>query len=138
MANTHIEGRVVRISRPCDFLYHIFTDLSNFTKNLPPDIASKADISSTPDTLIAKVQGFEIGMKVSERTPFSTIRYSSLETSPLPFSFTIKLDNIAPGVTDFQLIMDSELSGMLKMMVGGKLQEVVDKVTDQIESAMNM
>lgn len=77
-------------------------------------------------------------MKVSERTPFSTIRYSSLETSPLPFSFTIKLDNIATGVTDFQLIMDSELSGMLKMMVGGKLQEVVDKVTDQIESAMNM
>jgi hypothetical protein len=133
---THIEGRVVRIARPAEVLFLVFTDLTNFTRNIPPDMAGKADITTTPDTLVARVQGIELGVKVSERTPFSRIRYEQYGNSPFPFSFTINLDSPDPSHTDFQLIMDTELSGMFKMMLSGKLQEVVDKVTDQIEAAL--
>ncbi|MHC1779049.1 MAG: hypothetical protein AB9922_02295 [Bacteroidales bacterium] len=136
MANTHIEGRVVRIARPPMTLYSLFTDLTNFTRNLPPEMRDKAELTATPDTLLAKVQGFEIGMKISERTPFSCVKYEQYGSSPIPFEFTVLLTDLGNGFSEFQLIMDSELSGMFKMMLEGKLREMVDKVTDQIETAM--
>lgn len=136
MANTHIEGRVVRIARPADFLYSLFTDLTNFTRNMPSDMMDKANLEATPDTLLAKVQGFEIGMKICERTPFNRIRYEQYGSSPIPFTFTVLLNDLGTGTSDFQLIMDYELSGMFKMMLDGKLQEIVDRVTDELERAM--
>jgi len=138
MANTHIEGRVVRVARPADVLYSLFTDLTNFTRNIPADMMDKADLKATPDTLLAKVQGFEIGMKICERTPFTRIRYEQHGSSPIPFTFTVLLNDLGTGTSDFQLIMDSKLSGIFKMMLGGKLQQIVDKVTDEIERALGV
>lgn len=126
----------MRIARPVEVLFAVFTDLTNFTKNIPPEMAGKADLTTTPDTLVARAQGMELGVKIAERTPFSRIVYEQYGNSPFPFSFTINLDSPDPSHTDFQLVMDTELSGMFKMMLGGKLQEVVDKVTDQIEMAL--
>jgi hypothetical protein len=138
MANTHIEGRVVRIARPADVLYSLFTDLTNFTRNFPADMQDKADVRATPDTLLATVQGFEVGIKICERTPFTRIRYEQYGSTPIPFTFTVLLNDLGTGTSDFQLIMDSELSGMFKMMLGGKLQEIVDKVTDGVERALGV
>ncbi|HCT94515.1 MAG: hypothetical protein A2X19_06580 [Bacteroidetes bacterium GWE2_39_28] len=135
-SSTHIEGRVVRIARPVEVLFAVFTDLTNFTKNIPPEMAGKADLTTTPDTLVARAQGMELGVKIAERTPFSRIVYEQYGNSPFPFSFTINLDSPDPSHTDFQLVMDTELSGMFKMMLGGKLKEIVDRVTDQIEMAL--
>ena len=59
-----------------------------------------------------------------------------------PHRYTIRtadqayyLDSKSEAETEFMIEMDTELSGMFKTMVGGKLQELVDKVTDQIEIA---
>lgn len=136
MSNTHIEGRIVRIARPDTVLYSLFENLTNFTQNMPADMLSQAHIKATPNTLIAKVKGFEIGMHVTERTPFTQIKYEQYGATPIPFMFTVKLESMGPNTTDFQLIMDTELSGIYKMMLGGKLQEVVDKITDQLETTL--
>ena len=138
MSNTHIEGRIVRIARPAAVLFSVFTDLTNFTQNLPEKMLSDTQIETTPDTLVAKVKGIEIGMHVTERTPFTQVKYEQYGASPIPFNFTINLESISTSTTDFQLIMDTELSGIYKMMLGTKLQEVVDKVTDQIETSMGI
>lgn len=137
MSTTDIQGRVVRIPRPAEFLYAVFTDLNNFTKNLPGDMIDKSQVTSTEDTLVAKVQGFELGLQIGDRTPFSRIKYRQYGNSPFPFEFTVNLTAIDPGHTDFQLGLSTELPAMFKMMLGSKLQEVIDKVTDQIESAFN-
>lgn len=136
MDNTHIEGRVVSIARSAEVLFTVFSDLSNFTGNLPPDIADKAEISVTPDTLIAKVQGFELGMKVIERTPFERVRYQQYGATPIPFTVTVNLQQLSPTSTQFQLVLDTELSGMFKIMLGGKLKEIVEKITSELEKAM--
>jgi len=138
MSNTHIEGRIIRIARPASVLFSIFTDLTNFTQNLPDHMLSDAQVETTPDTLVAKVKGIEIGMHVTERTPFTQVKYQQYGATPIPFNFTINLESISASTTDFQLIMDTELSGIYKMMLGNKLQEVVDKITDQIETTMGI
>lgn len=136
MSNTHIEGRVVRLSQPAAVLYSIFENLTNFTQNMPADMLSQADVKATANTLIAKVKGIEIGMQVIERTPFTQIKYQQYGATPIPFTFTINLETMGTNTTDFQLIMDTEISGVYKMMLGSKLQEIVDKITDQIQASM--
>jgi len=138
MANTVIEGRTVRIARPSEVLYSVFSDLTNFTRNLPPEITSKADLQATPNNIIAKVQGFELGMEVTERRPFNKVRYSQYGSTPINFDLTVNLQEISTSTTQFQLTLETELSGMYKMMLGGKLQEVVDKITDQLENTMGV
>ncbi len=138
MANTQIEGRIVRIARPAEVLYSVFSDLTNFSQNLPAELASKAEINCTPNTIVAKVQGFELGLEVTERRPFKMVRYAQYGASPFTFSITVSLEEISLNTTDFQLKMETELSGIYKMMLGGKLQEAIDKITDQIEQSMGV
>ncbi len=136
MASTQAIGRTVKIQQPASQIFGIFSDLTNFTKSLPADIGKSADIHSTSDTLAGKVQGFEIGIKVAERVPFSLIRYEQYGKSPFPFNFIMNIESVSPTESLFNLELNAELSGMFKMMLGGKLQEAVDKITDELEKGM--
>ncbi len=135
MGNTQIKGRRVIVKYPAHALFELFSDLTNFTKNLPQDMLKGSEVTSTKDTLIAKVQGFEIGLVVAERIQYSFIRYDQYGKNIFPYTFFVHLDSKSEAETEFMIEMDTELSGMFKVMVGGKLQELVDKVTDQIEMA---
>lgn len=135
MGNTQIKGRRVVVKYPASALFELFSDLTNFTKNLPQDMLKGSEVTSTRDTLVAKVQGFEIGLVVAERVEFSLIRYDQYGKNLFPYTFFVRLDSKSESETEFMIEMDTELSGMFKTMVGGKLQELVDKVTDQIEMA---
>jgi len=135
MGNTQIKGRRVVVKYPARALFELFSDLTNFTKNLPQDMLKGSEVTATRDTLIAKVQGFEIGLVVAERVEFSLVRYDQYGKNIFPYTFFVRLDSKSEAETEFMIEMDTELSGMFKTMVGGKLQELVDKVTDQIEMA---
>ena len=135
MGNTQIKGRRVVVKYPATALFELFSDLTNFTKNLPQDMLKGSEVISTKDTLVAKVQGFEIGLVVAERVQYSLIRYDQYGKSIFPYTFFVRLDAKSETETEFMIEMDTELSGMFKTMVGGKLQDLVDKVTDQIEMA---
>lgn len=135
MGNTQIKGRRVIVKYPVQALFELFSDLTNFTRNLPQDMLKGSEVTSTKDTLVAKVQGFEIGLLVAERVEYSLIRYDQYGKNLFPYTFFVRLDSKGEAETEFMIEMDTELSGMFKMMVGGKLQELVDKVTDQIEMA---
>ncbi len=135
MGNTQIKGRRVVVKYTASALFELFSDLTNFTKNLPQDMLKGSEVNSTKDTLIARVQGFEIGLVVAERVEYSLIRYDQYGKNMFPYTFFVRLDSKNETETEFMIEMDTELSGMFKTMVGGKLQELVDKVTDQIEMA---
>lgn len=135
MGNTQIKGRRVVVKYSARALFELFSDLTNFTKNLPQDMLKGSEVTATRDTLIAKLQGFEIGLVVAERVEFSLVRYDQYGKNIFPYTFFVRLDSKNEAETEFMIEMDTELSGMFKMMVGGKLQELVDKVTDQIEMA---
>jgi hypothetical protein len=71
-------------------------------------------------------------VKVSSRTPYSLI---SFEDDGAPFHFNVKLhfDPASdPYKTDFQIEMDADLNFMMKMVLGSKLQQGLDKVVDAL------
>jgi len=124
------------VNRPQAEIYMAFTDLRNFLQFLPED--RKQDVSADFDTLSAKVQGINIGVKVTRREPYS---YIELKDNGAPFSFTVMLHfDVVPGdahSTDLYIVVDADLNFMMKMMIGGKLQEALDRVVDGLVDVSN-
>ena len=109
-------------------LYMTFVDMRNFVQFLPEE--KKEGVTADFDSIHAEVQGFNIGVKVTSRTPYSKIEYAD---DGAPFHFTLKLFFDAatdPYKTDFHIELNADLNFMMKTLLGGKLKDALDKVVD--------
>lgn len=121
------------VSRPQYELYMSFVDMRNFLRFLPAD--KQQGVSADYDSLHATVQGFPIGVRITERTPYHRI---ILWDDGAPFHFTAEFhfDAVEGGAkTDFYLIVNAELNMMMKMLLGSKLQKALDQLVDAMVDA---
>ena len=133
---TNIESKHGIVSRQPHELYMSFTDLQNFRSMLPED--KKEMVTATYDTLTATVQGFNIGVKMHERVPYSRIELVDYG-APFAFHIVLHFDPSAqdPYKTDFWIQVEADLNLMMKMMLSGKLKDALDKVVDGLVDASN-
>ncbi len=133
---TEIESKHGIVSRQPYELYMSMVDLQNFQRMLPED---KRDmLQASYDTLTATVQGFNIGVKVHQRVPYSRIELVDYG-APFAFHIEIHFDPAPedPCKTDFWIKAQAELNLMMKMMLSGKIREALDKVVDGLVDASN-
>lgn len=111
-------------------LYMAFVDMRNFMQFLPED--KKADVTADYDSIHATVQGFNIGVKVTDRVPYSKIEFAD-DGAPFQFKLTMNFNPASdPYKTDFQIHLDADLNFMMKMLLGSKIQGALDKVVDSL------
>lgn len=123
-----IKSKRAVVSKAPYELYMAFTDMRNLVQFLPED--KKEGVTADFDSIHAEVQGFNIGVKVTDRTPYSRIEYAD-DGAPFHFSLKMLFDPAAdPYKTDFQIILEADLNFMMKTILGSKLQEGLDKVVD--------
>ena len=123
-----IKSKRAVVSKAPYQLYMAFVDMRNFVQFLPED--KKAEVTADYDSIHAVVQGFNIGVRVSDRVPYSKIEFAD---DGAPFSFKLKMIFDAasdPYKTEFQIILDADLNFMMKTILGSKLQQGLDKVVD--------
>ncbi len=135
MSNTSITGKEVLLKRPPMTLFGLFDDLSRFTQNIPekPDV----QISATKDSIQVTFKGIHLGVLVESREPFSRVTLKDDGQSFLPFRLSFIMNPVGLDQTLFHIELEAELNFMMKMMIGNKLQETVDSITQQIENAIN-
>ena len=133
---TNIESKHGIVARQPYELYMSFTDLSNFVRMLPED--KREMITADMDTLTATVQGFNIGVKVHQRVPYSRIELVDYG-APFAFHILVHFEPAAenPYYTDFWIEIEADLNLMMKMMLSGKIKEALDKVVDGLVDASN-
>ena len=118
------------VSKPPYELYMTFVDMRNFVQFLPEE--KKQGITADFDTIHAEVQGFNIGVKVISRTPYSKIEYAD-DGAPFHFSLKLHFDPAQnPYKTEFQIVLDADLNFMMKTLLGSRLQQGLDKVVDAL------
>lgn len=131
----HISSKKAVVSRPPHELYMGFTDMRNFVQFLPPD--KREGVEADFDTVRGTVQGFNIGVRVSSRTPYSRLDFESTE-SPVAFSLSAFFDPAGtPGATEFHIELDLDVNMMMGMMIGGKLQDALDRMVGMLADASN-
>ena len=111
-------------------LYMTFVDMRNFVQFLPED--KKEGVEADFDSIHAQVQGFNIGVRVTSRTPYSSIEYAD-DGAPFHFNLRLLFDPAQdPYKTDFQMILDADLNFMMKTILGSKLQQGLDRIVDAL------
>lgn len=133
---TEIESKHGTVSRQPYELYMACVDLRNFQAMLPED--KKEMITADFDTLTATVQGFNIGVKVHERVPYSRIELVDYG-APFAFHIVLSFDPLPsePYKTDFHIKVEADLNLMMKMMLSGKIKDGLDKLVDGLVDASN-
>ena len=116
------------VSKPDYELYMSFVDMRNILALIPED--KKEGIYADFDTISGKVQGFDIGVKITERVPYSRI---SFEDCGAPFHFKVDLYFIPTGIankTEFRIEVEADLNLMMKAMLGPKIKDGLNKAVD--------
>ena len=130
----HYTSKHGQVAKLPEELFMAFTDLRNFARMVPAGKV-QADIQADFDTLSVTVQGFKIGVRVDEREPYRLIRLGSTD-SPVEFVGVLHFEPSAlPGRTDFWIDLDANLNFMMKMMLGDKVQQAMDKMVDGLVDA---
>ena len=123
-----VKSKKAVVSKAPHELYMAFVDMRNFVNFLPED--KKEGVTADYDSIHAQVQGFNIGVKVVDRTPYSKIEFSD-DGAPFHFTLKVHFDAAAdPYKTDFQMVLDADLNFMWKTILGSKLKDGLDKVVD--------
>lgn len=135
MSNTHVLGEKKTINRPASMVYDAFQDLSRFVDQLPED--KKANVTATPDAIVTKVQGMDLGIEVVERLPYSRIACKQYGNSPFAFNFVMHLEELEAQQCALQLEFEAELPMFIKMMLGNKIKDAVKQFSDQMAAALN-
>lgn len=126
---TEYQSKHSEVARQPYELYMVFTDLRNLAGAVPGP--HRQDLKADADSLHASVQGFDVGVKVAQRTPYSRLVLVD-DGAPFIFKLTLCFDPAAsdPFKTDFHIELEAELNIMMKMLLGSKIKEGLDKVVD--------
>ena len=130
----HYSSKHGQVAKRPEELYMAFTDLRNFAQMVPADKV-QAENEADFDTLSVTVQGFRIGVRVDDREPYRLIRLGSTD-SPVEFVGVLHFEpSVLEGRTDFWIDLDANLNFMMKTMLGGKVQQALDKLVDGLVDA---
>lgn len=91
------------------------------------------DFESDKDSCKFNITGLGLAeIKIVNREPFKTIKVESSGGLPLSFTFWIQLLPVDEYKTKMRLTLHAEMSMMIKMMAGNKLEEGINQLADTL------
>lgn len=135
---TTYQSVIKTISSSEEVVFGILSDLSNLKKVADnPEFSSKvSDLQYDEDSVSFGVPGFgRLGFRITERIPYCKIKMIS-ENAPVSINIDVNLNALSESSTSMQLVLNADLPAMIKMMVGSKLQDGVDKIADLLSVAL--
>ena len=93
------------------------------------------DFSSDRDSCKFNITGLGLAeIRVVNREPFKTIKVESSGGLPISLTFWIQLMAVDSFSTKMRLTLHAEMSMMIKMLAGNKLEEGIDRLADTLAS----
>jgi carbon monoxide dehydrogenase subunit G len=91
------------------------------------------DFQSDKDSCKFNVTGLGVAeIKIVKREPFKSIKIESSGGLPLSFTFWIQLIPVDQFQTKMRLTLHAEMSMMIKMVAGSKLEEGINQLADTL------
>ena len=125
-----IEGKEVTLPIAADKLFSVFSDLRGITSKLPAEYQDK--VTATQDTIVGNYKGMELGLRVVKRVENKLVSLKPSGSFPFDFTLNFLMNQEDQNKTKFKIEVDAEMNFIIKSMFGGKVKEMVDKITDAI------
>jgi hypothetical protein len=115
MSHTKIESDKVEINNSAEKIFNYLSDFRNFEKLMPSQVTNW---QSTQDDCSFTINGMAtIGMKIIEKQANSKITITSNGKVPFDFKLFVFIEEKDPANCIGQLVFESDLNPMMKMMV---------------------
>ncbi|MDR2913204.1 MAG: SRPBCC family protein [Alistipes sp.] len=141
------ETKQQQIRKPAEMVWGVMSDFNNFTSL----VVNKVEGWHVDgDECSFRVKGMTVGLRMVEKIPGRLIKIEAADASPVGFTLWMQFKEVlADGEgpdsegfggepdTRMRLVLHAEMNMMLKMMIGGKLQNGLDQIAAQIAQTFN-
>lgn len=129
--NTTFESSVKSVSYPPESIYNLLCDFNNFSDVIQNQKVK--DWESTTDTCRFKVEGVgEVGLRIIDREPFTTIKYTADGKTPFNFYLWVQIKEVAGSDSRIKLTIKADMNPMMKMVASQPIQKFLDMLADAI------
>ncbi|MBN2744064.1 MAG: SRPBCC family protein [Marinilabiliaceae bacterium] len=129
--NSTFESSVKSVSYAPESIYNLLCDFNNFSDVIQNDKVK--DWQSTTDTCRFKVEGVgEVGLRIIDREPFSTIKYTADGKTPFNFYLWVQIKAVADDDSRIKLTIKADMNPMMKMVASQPIQKFLDMLADAI------
>jgi hypothetical protein len=126
-----IESKTGTTKGSQEAVYQYISDFRNFGHLLPADRLRDLEVSD--DTIRFGLDGLgTVGLKISEKLPYSQLTVNATEDSSADFTFWFHIAPLSGQQSEVKLILQANLNMFLEMMAKGPLQQFVDLVIDKL------
>jgi len=138
-------SQVKEINHNEQLIYNYLSNFENLSGYLNSGLIEKitekvpqikiTDFSSDHDSCKFNITGLGLAeIRITNREPFKTIKVESSGGLPITLTFWIQLMAVDNFSTKMRLTLHAEMSMMIKMLAGGKLDEGIDRLADTLAS----
>lgn len=130
---TSFESKVKQIPYPQEAVYRNISDLSNLERirdRVPSDKIQEFSFDTDSVTVNVPPVG-TVTMRIIEREEPKCVKFETAQ-SPLPFNLWIQVLPVDAYTSKMKVTVKADIPFMLKGIVGGPLQDGVDKVAEAL------
>lgn len=120
----NLESPKVTVSKSAQELFDLLTDVKNFEKLMPENIAKFEVIGE--DAFIFGLKGMpEIKLKMKDKiAPIKVVLGAA--SDKLPFTLTANIDELSATTSDIKLDFEGEFNPMMAMMIKGPISKFIE------------
>ena len=126
----NLESPKVTVDKSAEYIFNALTDVKNFEKLMPENIAKFEVIDENCFEFGLKGMP-EIKLVKKEATPNSKVVLGAA-SSKLPFTLTGNLNEVEDGKTEVQLLFEGEFNPMMAMMVKGPIGKFIETLAQNM------
>jgi carbon monoxide dehydrogenase subunit G len=143
MGTTKYVSDVKIIRNNQEIIFNYLSNFENLSKYVNEGLLTKmteqipqikiSNFESDADSCRFQIGGMGLAeIRIIEREPFKTIKISSSGGLPVSIVFWIQLLPVDTYETKLRLVLDADMSVMIKMMVNKKLEEGINRLADML------
>lgn len=126
----NLESPKVTVEKSAQYLFDSLTDVKNFEKLMPDNIAKFEVLGD--DIFNFGLKGMpEIKLKMKDKTPTSKVVLAAA-SDKLPFTLTANIDSISDASSAVQLHFEGEFNPMMAMMIKGPISKFIETLAQNM------
>jgi len=130
---TKFESEVKAVPYPGEKIFNFLSDFDNFGEVLPQDKIKNWQSFGDHCTFELDMVG-EVGLRIVEITPPSTIKYEAEGNTPVNFFLWVQIKEVEDGDSRIKLTIKADMNPMIKMVASGPVKKFLEVLADGIAS----
>lgn len=126
----NLESPKVTVQQPAQYIFDQLTEVKNFEKLMPENIA-KFEVTSDESFIFALKGMPEIKLKLKEKSAPNKVVLGAA-SDKLPFTLTGNINSVSDASSEVQLLFEGEFNAMMAMMIKGPITKFIETLAQNM------